>query len=220
MALPSLTHQPAPGWLRTEADGHQLAEALPSLAVQRLVRGRCPVASLPRMRISAPRPTPSVSAGPPGSRFSRLSPFGPTTTQRASAFTSLSGPPEDDILQLPSFQPHTELAILHQLIRGAPVWPQALGQRIAPEPRQNCVRAGRPHNAHEQNRARGAGGTAERARRSQCAEQKPRRPHCARAGPPPRCRPMGSQHPPLTTRAPPLGETPRPGGWPPWKLGV
>ena len=86
MALPSLTHQPAPGWLRTEADGHQLAEALPSLAVQRLVRGQCPVASLLRMRISAPRPTPSVSAGPPGSRFSRLSPFGPTTTQRVRPF--------------------------------------------------------------------------------------------------------------------------------------
>lgn len=86
MALPCLTHQPAPGWLRTEADGHHLAEALPSLAVQRLIRGRCPVASLLGVRISAPRPTPSVSARPPGPRFSRLSPFSPTTTQKVRPF--------------------------------------------------------------------------------------------------------------------------------------
>lgn len=57
-------------------------------------------------------------------------------------------------------------------------------------------------------------------RRNQCAEQRLWRPHCARAGSPPRCRPMGSQHPPLTTRAPPLGEAPRPGGRPQWQLAV
>lgn len=43
IATTFLTYRPALGWLRTEASGHQLAESFPSLAVQRLVLGRCPV---------------------------------------------------------------------------------------------------------------------------------------------------------------------------------